>query len=74
VPATALEVQPEHFCGLTADELAERIRRPATRPFPAAELTRWLLACGFAVEDRGVLFATPLGVELGGALRPLEGA
>jgi hypothetical protein len=46
--------------------------RPERRPvgqLSAAELRRWLVASGFAVEIDGRLVPTPLGAEVAAALR-----
>jgi hypothetical protein len=56
--------------GINADELAGRARRTATtvRGLSGAELESWLLECGLAELNDGLLAPTAIAVEIAGAL------
>lgn len=54
--------------GIAPAELARRHVRPHAK-LKAAELARWLVNAGLAVDVDGLLRPTPLGFELGDALR-----
>jgi hypothetical protein len=54
--------------GVALDDLAARVTM-TNRPLPAGELHDWLVDRGFAVDVDGLLQPTPLGVEVGEAIR-----
>ena len=65
-----MPIERANQTGLALDELAERVGT-RSKPISATVLHDWLVNCGFAVDVGGRLEPTPLGVELGEAIRPV---
>ena len=64
-----VEKAPIAVTGITAAELARRVRvSRRSRTFGPDELARWLVAAGFAEQRGELLWATELGIEVGGKL------
>ena len=69
IATDAAETAPIAVIGITAAELARRVRvSRRSRTFGPDELARWLVAAGFAEQRGELLWPTELGVEVGGKL------
>lgn len=64
-PADLLRQRRNNSRGVTAIELRERNMFPSSGMLSARSLRKWLLREQLAVETDGLLYATPLAIEIG---------